>query len=97
MDKLSALDRDSTLLSIQSRFYRNFSRFSNQDFDDVFSSDSLFTNSFLDDDFFTSPFEDDFMDIDKMHKRMETLHKKFLEKYRPDLKEPEEDNTVDNE
>ena len=53
---LSSLDRDSILQSMQSEFYRNFSHFSDQGFDDVFSSDSLFTNKFFDDAFFKSLF-----------------------------------------
>lgn len=97
LDRLSYLDRDSTLQSMQSKFYRNFSQFGNQGFDDFFSSDSLFTNRFFDDDFFTSEFGEDFMDIDKMHKRMEAMQKKFLEKYRPGLKEPDGGGPKNNE
>ena len=36
LDRLSSLDRDSTLQAMQSKFYRNFSSFGNQGFDDVF-------------------------------------------------------------
>lgn len=97
LDELATLDRDSTLQSMQSKFYRNFSRFNNEGFKDVFSSDSLFTNRFFDDDFFTSQFGEDFMDIDKMHKRMESMQKKFLEKYQPELDELEESGSDDNE
>ncbi|MFC2147712.1 hypothetical protein ACFLR9_04015 [Bacteroidota bacterium] len=96
LDRLSSLDRDSTLQAMQSKFYRNFSSFGNQGFDDVFSSDSLFTQRFFDDAFFTSQFGEDFMDIEKVHKQMEAMQKKFLEKYRSEFKEPEEGNSKNN-
>lgn len=96
LDRLSTLDRDSTLQSMQSRFYKNFSRFGNKGFDDNFSPDSLFTNRFFDDDFFTSQFGEDFMDIDRMHKRMEAMQKKFLEKYRAELKDPDKGSSKED-
>ena len=96
LGELSLLDRDSILQSMQSKFYRNFSRFNNQGFNDVFSSDSLFTHRFFDDDFFTSEFGEDFMDIDKMHKRMEAIQKEFLEKYRTEFKDSEKDGSKGN-
>lgn len=92
---LSSLDRDSILQSMQSEFYRNFSHFSDQGFDDVFSSDSLFTNKFFDDAFFKSQFGEDFRNIDRMNKRMETMRKKFLEKYQPELNKPIEGGSED--
>lgn len=93
LNRLSSLDRDSTLQSIQSRFYRNLSRLGNQRFDDIFSPDSLFLDRFFDDEFFTSQFGKDFMDVDKMYKRMEDRQKEFLEKYRSELKELDEESS----
>jgi len=95
-DALSAQERDSILQSMQSEFYRNFSHFSNQGFDDIFSSDSLFTNRFFDDAFFTSQFGADFRDIDRMHQRMEAMRKEFLEKYQPELNKPVEGSSDDS-
>ena len=85
LDELATLNRDSTLKSMQSRFYRNFSQFDfdKEGFGDLFAEDSLFTKRFFNDDFFESDFGKDFMDINKMHERMEALQKKFLDRYQP--------------
>ncbi|GAB4512513.1 MAG: hypothetical protein Tsb004_18430 [Allomuricauda sp.] len=85
LDELASLDRDSTLQSMQSRFYRNFSDFDfdQEGFGDFFQEDSLFTRRFFNDDFFNSDFGKDFMDIDKMHERMEAMQKQFLNRYKP--------------
>ena len=85
LESLSLLERDSTLKSMRSKFYSRFSQFGKRGFDDIFASDSLFTKRFFDDDFFTSEFGEDFMDIDNMQKRMETMQKKFLEKYQSEF------------
>lgn len=90
LDELATLDRDSTLKSMQSRFYRNFSHFDfdKEGFEDFYAEDSLFMKRFFDNDFFYSEFGRDFMDIDEMHQRMNAMQKRFLERYRP-LLEPE--------
>lgn len=81
LDELSLLDRDSTLRSLRSRFYREFSRIDEQEFGDLFSADSIFSKRFFNDDFFDSEFGRDFMDIDRIRERMERLQQEFLEKY----------------
>ena len=81
LDDLSLLDRDSTLQSLRSRFYREFSGIDEQEFGDLFSADSLFSKRFFNDDFFDSDFGRDFMDIDRIRERMERLQQEFLEKY----------------
>ena len=91
LDGLSLLDRDSTLQSMQSKFYSRFSQFEKHGFDDIFSKDSLFTHQFFADDFFKSDFGEDFMDLDKMHERLEAMQKKFLEKYRSEFEDPKND------
>ncbi|MGB5820835.1 MAG: hypothetical protein WBG90_15220 [Saonia sp.] len=85
LDELATFDRDSTLKSMQSRFYRNFSQFDfdKEGFGDLFAEDSLFTKQFFNNDFFENDFGKDFMDIDKMHERMESMQKQFLERYQP--------------
>lgn len=92
LDELATFDRDSTLKSMQSRFYRNFSQFDfdKEGFGDLFAEDSLFTKRFFNDDFFGNEFGKDFMDIDKMHERMEAMQKRFLDRYQP-LIEPEKE------
>lgn len=92
LENLATLDRDSTLKSLQSKFYRNFSKF---DFDkegigDLFAEDSLFTKRFFNNDFFENDFGKDFMDIEKMHERMLAMQKQFLDRYQP-LIEAEKD------
>jgi len=97
LDKLAGFDRDSVLKSMQSRFYRNFSQFDfdKEGFGDVFAEDSLFMKRFFNDDFYENDFGKDFMDIDKMHERMEAMQKRFLERYQPLLKPKDEDNSGD--
>lgn len=83
LDNLSPHNRDSILSSLESRFYQHFSNFGlhGQDPSGLFAEDSLFTRRFFDDDFFESEFGKDFMDIDRMHKRLERIQHEFLEKY----------------
>lgn len=81
---LGAMDRDSLLQSFQSRFSKSFSQFDPNGMNDFFAGDSLFAKKFFEDDFFESPFGKDFMDLDEMHKRMEDMQKKFLERYAPE-------------
>ena len=85
LDELATFDRDSVLQSMQSRFYRNFSQFDfdREGFGDIFAEDSLFAKHFFNNDFFENEFGKDFMDIDKMHERMESLQKQFIERYEP--------------
>jgi hypothetical protein len=90
---LATMDRDSILKSMQSRFYRSFSDFNNERFPDIFGSDSLFTKQFFTDDFFNSEFGNDFMDIDRVRERMESMQRKFLERYQSEFDEHKEDNS----
>ncbi len=92
LGNLSTLDKDSLLQSFKSRFFTNFSDFEHQGFGDVFSKDSLFSKHFFNDDFFGSDFGKDFMDIDKIRKRMIERQKKFLEKYQSEFIKPKNDN-----
>ena len=87
-DNLSSIDRDSLLQSFESKFYRNFSHFGNDGFDDVFTKDSLFGNHFFNDGFFKSEFGKDFMDIDRIRQQMIARQKMFLEKYRSEFIKP---------
>lgn len=96
LDELAILDRDSTLKSMQSRFFRNFSQFDfdREGFGDLFAEDSLFTKRFFNDDFFDSEFGRDFMDIDKMHERMEAMQKRFLDRYQPFIAPEKEEDSL---
>ncbi len=97
-DELASFDRDSVLQSMQSRFYRHFSGFdfNEEGFGDFFEQDSLFAKRFFNDDFFNSDFGKDFMDIDRMHERMEAMQKQFLNRYKP-LIETEESKNSENQ
>ncbi len=88
---------DSLLQSFRSKFYRNFKGFDNQRFGDLFAEDSLFTKRFFDDDFFDSQFGQDFMDIDRIRERMETMQQRFLERYRSEFESLENKSRKDNE
>lgn len=92
LDELAALDKDSTLKSMQSRFYRSFSDFDfeREGFGDLFAEDSLFTKRFFNDDFFDSEFGKDFIDIESIRDRMERMQREFLERYRKDFETPED-------
>lgn len=92
LNDLTALDRDSLLNNFESKFYRRFSRYKNHGFDDIFEQDSLFGNHFFNDGFFESDFGIDFMELDKIHKKMMDRQKKFLEKYRTDFNNKEKDS-----
>lgn len=96
LDKLATFDRDSTLKSMQSRFYKNFSQFDfdKEGFGDLFAEDSLFTQQFFNDDFFGNEFGKDFMDIDKMHERMEAMQKRFLDKYQPLIESEKDEGSI---
>ena len=65
------------LQSFKSRFFTNFSDFENNEFDDVFSKDSLFSKHYFNDDFFGSNFGKDYMDIDKITRQMIARQKKI--------------------
>lgn len=90
LNELAAMNRDSILKSMQSRFYRNFSHFDHKDFPNLFEDDSLFAKRFFNDDFFDSDFGHDFMDIDKVRERMENMQRNFLERYGADFSSKEE-------
>lgn len=96
LNNLSTFDRDSTLKSMQSRFYRNFSQFDfdKEGFGDLFAEDSIFTKRFFNNDFFDSEFGEDFMDIDKMYDRMEAMQKQFLGRYEPLIRPEKEGDSV---
>lgn len=99
LEELATLDRDSTLKSMRSKFYRNFSHFDfdQEGFGDLFAEDSLFTNRFFNNDFFGNEFGKDFMDLDKMHERMEAMQKQFLERYRPLMVPEKKEDSVQHE
>lgn len=86
-DDLSKIDRDSLINNFESKFYRHFSQFKNDGFEDIFEPDSLFSHHFFNDDFFKSDFGEDFIDIEKIRQKMFNRQKQFLEKYRKDFKE----------
>lgn len=92
LDNLSTVDKDSLLQSFKLRFFKNFSDFENNGFDDVFSKDSLFSKHYFNDDFFGSDFGKDYMDIDKITQQMIARQKKFLEKYQSEFIKPEDEN-----
>lgn len=92
INNLVTMDKDSLLNNFESKFYRRFSTFKDQGFEDIFQQDSLFGNHFFNDDFFDSDFGMDFMELDKVHKRMMDRQKKFLEKYRSDFNNKEKDS-----
>lgn len=85
LDNLADLDRDSLLNNFESKFYSHFSQFKNQGFGDIFEPDSLFSKRFFNDGFFESDFGEDFMELDRIRKRMMERQRRFLEKYRSDL------------
>ncbi|HLV70559.1 MAG TPA: hypothetical protein VKY34_07610 [Xanthomarina sp.] len=85
---LSAEDMDSVLESFKAKFFKHYSHFEDEGFDDVFSKDSLFSKRFFNDDFFNSDFGQDFMDIDKIIQQMLARQKALLKTYQPQLIEP---------
>ena len=91
IDELKLENPDSLLQSFQSRFYRNFSKMDTIGFKEMFSPDSSFTKRFFGNDFFTSDFGEDFLDIERLHKRMEHMQHDFLEKYHSEFKKLEND------
>ena len=93
LDELAQRNPDSLLQSFRSKFYRNFSHIDNQRFGDLFSDDSLFTKRFFDNDFFDSDFGEDFMDIDRIRKRMETMQQRFLERYQSEFEKLENESS----
>ncbi len=95
LNELALRNPDSLLKSFRSKFYRNFSKFDNQRFGNLFAEDSLFTDRFFDDRFFDSQFGEDFMDIDRIRERMETMQQQFLERYRSEFDNPESEGSED--
>tara|TARA_R100001369_G_scaffold86689_4_gene121399 strand:- start:4621 stop:5121 length:501 start_codon:yes stop_codon:yes gene_type:complete len=95
LDELAQRNPDSLLQSFRSKFYRNFSHIDNQRFGELFSDDSLFTKRFFDNDFFDSDFGEDFMDIDRIRKRMETMQQRFLERYQSEFEKLENESSQD--
>ena len=91
IERLSAMDRDSLMQSFKSKFFKNYSRFEQQGFENIFSEDSLFSNHFFNDDFFGSDFGTDFMNIDQITEDLISRQKKFLEKYQSEIVLPKED------
>jgi len=91
-NEISDLNKDILITSFKSKFFSNFSQFKNDDFPDVFSKDSLFSNHFFNHDFFGSSFGKDFMNIDKIRQQMLTEQKEFLEKYQSEFRKREDKN-----
>ena len=89
-ETLDLRDKDSLLQSFQSRFFRHFSDTDRFGFDSFMEPDSLFNERFFNKDFFGSDFGKDFMDIDRMHQRMERMQKEFIERYRSRFDLPED-------
>jgi hypothetical protein len=90
LNDLTSFDKDSLLNSFKSKFYKHYSHFENEGFEDVFAQDSIFGKHFLNNDFFESDFGKDFMDIDKIRQQMIARQKKFLKKYQSEFKKSEE-------
>lgn len=88
-EDLNLQDRDSLLQSFQSKFFRRFSGSDRFGFNPFFEQDSLFGQRFFNEDFFGSDFGKDFMDIDKMHERMQRMEKEFFERHKARFIEPE--------
>lgn len=95
VNELAQKNPDSLLKSFRSKFYRNFSKFDDQRFEDLFADDSLFAHRLFDDDFFNSQLGEDFMDIDRIRERMETMQQQFLERYRSEFDNPESEGSED--
>lgn len=92
LNDLANLNKDSLLSNFESKFYRRFSQFKNQGFEDIFEPDSLFSKQFFNDDFFESDFGEDFIELDKIHKRMLERQQRFLKKYHSDFETKEKDS-----
>jgi hypothetical protein len=88
LNDLASFDKDSLLNSFESKFYKHFSHFRDEGFEDVFTQDSLFGKRFFNNDFFENDFGKDFMDIDWLRKQMVARQKEFLKKYQSEFKEP---------
>ncbi|MDT7829395.1 hypothetical protein RQM65_12015 [Pricia sp. S334] len=97
LGELAQKNPDSLLQSFRSKFYRNFKGFDDRGFGDFFTEDSLFTKRFFDKDFFDSQFGEDFMDIDRIRERMETMQQNFMERYRSEFDSLQRRDTPDNE
>lgn len=91
MEDFMTMDRDSIFKSFRSRFSKSFSGMEDMMDNVPFTQDSLFIKRFFVDDFFESEFGQDFMDLDRMQQRMETMQKRFLEQYH--LQYPKEEET----
>jgi hypothetical protein len=93
---LKSLDKDSLLNSFESKFYKHFSHFGDEGFEDVFAQDSIFGKHFFNDDFFGSNFGKEFMDIDMLRQKMVERQKKFLEKYQSEFLKPKIEDKKNN-
>ena len=93
IEHLTEKDKDSVIASMKSRFFKNFSKFEDQGFDQLFANDSLFTNRFFNDDFFNSDFGSEFMDIDRIRQQMLERQRRFLEKYQSEFIKPENEKS----
>ena len=96
MNNLDDLDKDSTLQSFRSKFYRQFSNIDRDRFGDMFGEDSLFTRHFFNEDFFDSDFGQDFMDIDRIRERMEAMQRRLLNRYAPEVEKSKRDSVEVN-
>ncbi|MBT8183647.1 MAG: hypothetical protein KJN76_02305 [Eudoraea sp.] len=97
---LSAMDQDSLLQSFHSKFFKHFrgsSAFNPKDFPGFFDNDSLIRERFFSEDFFDSEFGKDFMDIDRIHERMEKMQEQFLKRYQSRLRPLEKENSEEKE
>lgn len=92
IDNLKKQDRDSTLQSMRSKFYRHFSNLDKERFGDMFGKDSLFTRHFFNEDFFDSDFGQDFMDIDSIREEMEAMQRHLLDQYVPEVEKSNQDS-----
>lgn len=97
---LSAMDQDSVLKSFHSKFFKHFSEssaFDSRDFSGIFDNDSLIRERFFSEDFFDSDFGKDFMDIDRIHERIEKMQEQFLKRYESHLLPSEDQDSLKKE
>ncbi|WP_437396574.1 hypothetical protein [Flagellimonas lutimaris] len=87
--EMAKMDKDSLLQNFRMQFSKEFSPLDDEQFNNFFSNDSLFTKRFFQDDFFESPIGKDFMDLNEIHEHMQEMQKKFLENYGSESKKPE--------
>ncbi|WP_299781381.1 hypothetical protein [uncultured Formosa sp.] len=89
---LSLKEQDRLMQRFRSKFFNDFSDLNHQEFEDIFTQDSLFSKHFFNDDFFESHFKKDFVNIDDLRKQMIAEQKRLMEKYESGIIKPEEDN-----